>query len=324
MGASFLLAGVGFTFLFYWILIIVLMTTFLAGGVTYTEVCRHMVALDESPVSGILNDIVNASFYDDAGFSINITDIYVQCKNNRPFYQALDVEKAFDFDLDTLIDTSAIDNAIDEIKKITINLPDVTVIPTEAIYILGNLSDAMEATKTSIGKSIAELEKPVTSENLNGLAEDLRNLSSVVPGLEDRADELDALNSTVEAVDTLRQSVLESLTEVNDYLSQYNLGNLSSGLQEGQRVIATTGDEVIEYEIQTTADDVQVTVNETVVKVKDDVRYRIGRCKPVYNAVAEITDSACVELLYQVIKMINKIIKIGVYNKGLGVGDRRD
>ena len=65
---------------------------FLTGGLTQTEICRHLVALDDSPISGIINDLVNATFYEDTNFSINITEIYTSCKENESFYTALDVE----------------------------------------------------------------------------------------------------------------------------------------------------------------------------------------------------------------------------------------
>ena len=74
IGATCLLAGVGFTFIFFWILMILLIALMLTGGLLHTELCRHLVDLDQSPVMSIIDDLMNDTLYNDVGFSINISE----------------------------------------------------------------------------------------------------------------------------------------------------------------------------------------------------------------------------------------------------------
>ena len=43
VGANFLMAGVGFTFIFSWLLMLLTTILFIVGGPTETEICRHLI-----------------------------------------------------------------------------------------------------------------------------------------------------------------------------------------------------------------------------------------------------------------------------------------
>ena len=302
MGATCLLAGVGFTFIFYWILLLVLLPLFLAGGLTHTEICRHAVALDESPISGIIDELVDASFAKDTGFSINITEIYTSCKNNEAFYKALDAENTFGFNLTELLDTSEIDQTIDEIKNISVDIGNINILTDDAQNDLDALAKPLAEAATNTLQYLIELEENVTSENLKILAEDLKELAKDqnLTDLVSLTTDLHRLyNESVVIIDEQKSVIHAKLIDSQNLLNT-NISGIAQNLVEGQNVTNEEGEDIIKGVINDTATEVEKIIDDGVATIDENVRDNIGKCYPVYNAVATIVDSACVELLYAI------------------------
>ncbi len=300
VGATFLLAAVGITFLLYWVFILVLIPLFLFGGLTQTEICRHLVALDESPVSEITNDLVNASLAD-AGFSINITQVYSSCKQNKAFYVALDVENTFGFDLDTMLDTTEIDTMIENIKTQEITLGDIPIVPQDVFDGLIFVGDAVHNASGDTDDYLEELSKDVTSQNLASLADVLENFTSIkqIPGLTDSIAELNLLYTDATDIDLQREATHTQLEWAQELLST-NITGLATNLQMGQDIANDEGEAIIEDVLNNTATEVSEIIDTSVEKIEDNVRNKIGECRPVYEAVVKTVDAGCVELLYAV------------------------
>ncbi len=298
VGATFLLAGVGLTFLFYWIFLLVLLPTFLIGGLTHTEICRHVVALDESPINGIFDEMFNAAFADDLGYTVNITQIYSSCRENDAFYTALNAEETFDFDINALLDTTEITKQIDTIMGIEIDIGHIEIVDDKTLGILEGLGSELHNTSTKTKDNIAELSNPVTTENLLELADEIRGLNE--NALYPWATELERLyNSSVIPIDSQRIATKYLLEDAQSLLS-VNVTGIAVGLEDGQTITTTEGDTIIEGAIDEAATHVEVLINTSVAEIENNVKENIGRCRPVYNAVATMTDAGCVELLYAV------------------------
>ena len=297
MAATCLLSGVGIAFIFFWVLLLVLIPMFLTGGLTQTEICRHLVALDESPISGIINDLVNATFYEDTGFSINITEIYTNCKENEAFYTALDVENTFGFDLDTLLDTDAIDEQIDNIRKIDINIGEINILSSDSYELLLTLGSALENSASNTKKLLAELQKNVTTVDLSELVQELNDLDSSGAWLNSTLELEGLYNTSVREINALRKDTFIELLGVQDLLTE-NITAITIGIGKGQNITNEQGSEIIQGVINSTATQVETIIYNSTDIIENNVRNEIGKCKPVYNAVATIVDSTCVELLY--------------------------
>ena len=300
MAATCLLSGVGIAFIFFWILLLVLIPVFLTGGLTQTEICRHLVALDDSPISGIINELVNATFYEDTNFSINITEIYTSCKENEAFYTALDVENTFGFDLDTLLDTEAIDDQINNIRNTTVDIGQIEILNNDSYTLLTELGSALENSAENTKNLLAELQKNVTTTDLGVLVQELRDLAGNVSGDSwmSSIDKLESLyNGSVTEINTLRKDIFVELAGVQDLLTE-NITAITIGLYKGQNITNEQGNDIVQGVINSTATEVENIIDSSIEEIENNVRYEIGKCKPVYNAVATIVDSACVELLY--------------------------
>ena len=301
IGATCLLAGVGFTFIFFWILMILLIALMLTGGLMHTELCRHLVELDQSPVMSIIDDLMNDTLYNDVGFSINISEIYISCKNNKAFYTALNVEETFGFDLNTILDTSAIEAEIDKIRNQTIDIGSVNLLPGEAVTLLTLLGVGVENTKVNVETAMTALNENVTSNDLGKLADELQFLNDNQGlGLESEIDILRGLHNDTIEISSQKQTTYDELDEIHYVLNGTNITALAIGLQEGNTTVNANGSAIIEGVIDETTDTVDMIINEGVSAINNSVRFEVGKCVPVYNAYATIIDAACVELLYPV------------------------
>ena len=301
IGATCLLVGVGFTFLFFWILMILLIALMLTGGLMHTELCRHLVELDQSPVMSIIDDLMNDTLYNDVGFSINISEIYSSCKNNKAFYTALNVEETFGFDLNTILDTSAIEAEIDNIRNQTIDIGSIDLLPGDAVTLLTVLGTGVENTKVNVETAMTALNENVTSNDLGKLADELQDLNDAHSlNLENQIDTLRGLHNDTIEINSQKQTTYDELEEIHYVLNGTNITALTIGLQEGNATVNTNGSAIIEGVIDETTGIVDGIINDGVSAINHSVRFDVGKCVPVYNAYATIIDAACVELLYPV------------------------
>ncbi len=296
-GATFLLVGVGLTFIFFALLMLLLIVLMLSGGLMHTELCRHLVNLDQSPVADIVDDLLYDTLYEDTGISLSISNIYTNCKNNEAFYTALDVGNTFGFDLDTLLDTSAIDDEIEKLRNTQITLTGVRVLTTGAIFALNGLAAEIETAQTETANAIIELEKDVANEDLGALADDLQKLVPSAPALAQYVLILDNLNDDVSDLDTEKAITRRELSGV-DAMLRINVTGITLELQTGEQFINTNGSAIVENVVDNSADTVETIVSEGVGAINDSVRNQIGQCAPVYNAYSTIIDAGCVEVLY--------------------------
>ncbi|XP_026545300.1 prominin-2 [Notechis scutatus] len=97
-GAKFLIIGVTFSFLFSWILILLVSVTFLVGGNIQTLVCKpwadqEILRFIDTP--GNLPPSMNASQYLGLKQNLNLTSAYQQCRNGAGLWEVLQLKDQY-------------------------------------------------------------------------------------------------------------------------------------------------------------------------------------------------------------------------------------
>ena len=106
-GASALIVAMVILFLFSWILMMCTTAMFLAGGLSYTEMCRHLI-FKESQEDLVVIDNMITSYFNMSGPSART--MMTNCDQNLPFYQAFEVEIHYpDLNISKILDLSAFD-----------------------------------------------------------------------------------------------------------------------------------------------------------------------------------------------------------------------
>uniref|UniRef100_A0A673X5Z3 Prominin 1a n=1 Tax=Salmo trutta TaxID=8032 RepID=A0A673X5Z3_SALTR len=101
-GGTLLMAGVGFSFLFSWILMGVVTATFLVGGNVEKLVCepfhtKQLFKVLDTP--HLLNpewrNFIPGYMYNDSDLDLTVESLYSNCKENRGIYSAMRLDKVF-------------------------------------------------------------------------------------------------------------------------------------------------------------------------------------------------------------------------------------
>uniref|UniRef100_A0A8C1T277 Prominin 1a n=1 Tax=Cyprinus carpio TaxID=7962 RepID=A0A8C1T277_CYPCA len=101
-GGNLLMAGVGFSFLFSWVLMGVITALFLAGGNLEKLVCepfqtRQLFKVLDTPnlVNSAWKNFIPGYLYNDPELDLTAYSLYSNCKDNRGIYSALHLDKVF-------------------------------------------------------------------------------------------------------------------------------------------------------------------------------------------------------------------------------------
>ncbi|XP_056113229.1 prominin-1-A isoform X7 [Rhinichthys klamathensis goyatoka] len=101
-GGNLLMAGVGFSFLFSWVLMGVITALFLAGGNLEKLVCepfqtRQLFKVLDTPnlVNSAWRNFIPGYLYNDPEIDLTAYSLYSNCKDNRGIYSALHLDKIF-------------------------------------------------------------------------------------------------------------------------------------------------------------------------------------------------------------------------------------
>uniref|UniRef100_A0A4W3I7B9 Prominin 2 n=1 Tax=Callorhinchus milii TaxID=7868 RepID=A0A4W3I7B9_CALMI len=113
-GANFLMAGVGFSFLFSWLLILLVFITFIVGGLAYTEICKPWANGDIYKVS--------------ASISTAATCIYtIGCKRGDSLWTILQLDRTFDLD-EKLNVNKYTDDLVKNLRRLNVDLNSITLL----------------------------------------------------------------------------------------------------------------------------------------------------------------------------------------------------
>ncbi|XP_052471225.1 prominin-1-A isoform X4 [Carassius gibelio] len=101
-GGNLLMAGVGFSFLFSWVLMGVITVLFLVGGNLEKLVCepfqtRQLFKVLDTPnlVNSAWRNFIPGYLYNDPEMDLTAYSLYSNCKDNRGIYSALHLDKIF-------------------------------------------------------------------------------------------------------------------------------------------------------------------------------------------------------------------------------------
>ncbi|XP_059377765.1 prominin-1-A isoform X3 [Carassius carassius] len=101
-GGNMLMAGVGFSFLFSWVLMGVITALFLVGGNLEKLVCepfqtRQLFKVLDTPylVNSAWRNFIPGYLYNDPEMDLTAYSLYSNCKDNRGIYSALHLDKIF-------------------------------------------------------------------------------------------------------------------------------------------------------------------------------------------------------------------------------------
>uniref|UniRef100_A0A8C5SLT2 Prominin 2 n=1 Tax=Laticauda laticaudata TaxID=8630 RepID=A0A8C5SLT2_LATLA len=179
-GAKFLIIGVTFSFLFSWILILLVTVTFLIGGNIQTLVCKpwanqEILRFIDTP--GNLPPSMNASQYLGLKQNLNLTSAYQQCKNGAGLWEVLQLKDQYSLS-EHLSVAKYTAEFQERLHAINFHFEDIVLLNAEGRRDLETFRKS-QVDLVNYADFTAELRNPVVKTNVEGLAVDLERLSNV-------------------------------------------------------------------------------------------------------------------------------------------------
>ncbi|XP_075608561.1 prominin-1 [Balearica regulorum gibbericeps] len=303
-GGNFLMAGVGFSFLFSWVLMIVVVLTFITGGNVEKLVCepfedRTLFKVLDTPY--LLNqhwkNYLSGILFKNPNINLTFEKVYSDCKENKGIYTSLHLEHLFNINEFLNISMYTEDVAL-KIEHIQINLSKIILLDEIGKENLLNFSSSgIEG--INFAAYLTEINKSVTKVDLLSFANDLEARADQLPkgalenALKGHANNIRTIHNQQvvpleQAMSTLNQSI-RLLKRTSSEL-MVKVKNVISAVNAAQLLINNNASLVIVQETKKYMDTIVGYFEQYIEWVKDSIAMEVAVCKPIANVIDTAVD----------------------------------
>ncbi|XP_065591838.1 prominin-1 [Cyrtonyx montezumae] len=303
-GGNFLMAGVGFSFLFSWVLMIVVVLTFVTGGNIEKLVCepfedKTLFKVLDTPY--LLNqhwkNYLSGILFKNPNINLTFEKVYSDCKENKGIYTSLHLEHLFNINEFLNISMYTEDVAL-RIEHIQINLSKIILLDEIGKENLLNFSSSgIEG--INFGAYLTEINKSVTKVDLLSFANDLEARADQLPkgalenALKGHANNIRMIHSQQvvpleQAMSTLNQSI-RLLKRTSSEL-MVKVKNVISAVNAAQLLINNNASLVIVQETKKYMDTIIGYFEQYIEWVKESIAMEVAACKPIANVIDTAVD----------------------------------
>uniref|UniRef100_A0A493T479 Prominin 1 n=1 Tax=Anas platyrhynchos platyrhynchos TaxID=8840 RepID=A0A493T479_ANAPP len=309
-GGNFLMAGVGFSFLFSWVLMIVVVLTFVTGGNVEKLVCepfedKTLFKVLDTPY--LLNqqwkNYLSGMLFKNPNINLTFEKVYSDCKENKGIYTSLHLEHLFNINEFLNISMYTEDVAL-RIEHIQINLSKIILLDEIGKENLLNFSSS-GIDGINFGAYLTEINKSVTKVDLLSFANDLEARADQLPkgalenALKGHANNIRMIHNQqvvpleqamkyVKARSTLNQSI-RLLKRTSSEL-MVKVKNVVSAVNAAQLLINNNASLVIVQETKKYMDTIVGYFEQYIDWVKESIAMEVAACKPIANVIDTAVD----------------------------------
>ncbi|NWS71594.1 PRM1A protein, partial [Crotophaga sulcirostris] len=300
-GGNFFMAGVGFSFIFSWLLMLLVLITFVLGGNIYMVVCeswrnQQLFQLLDTPdlIPGFnLSEILGQ----EAG-TTNFSEMYRQCQQDATLWQTLHLDQSVS--LDEVLNISQYKEEISTaFEKLNITLSPISLLSQSQKDALLNASQAGQPPNfTSI---LEQLDQNVTKGSLLDLAAELEQLADKAGA--DVRDNLTADARQLRELDKEMQTnfsgLLQSLKD-NIHLVQRGAAKLQAQTNavlgkasEAQEFLERETANIIKNETWAFLEELLDFFETYISWAKTSLTRDVARCKPIAQTLDNVETITC-------------------------------
>ncbi|NXU76533.1 PRM1A protein, partial [Oreotrochilus melanogaster] len=297
-GGNFFMAGVGFSFIFSWLLMVLVLITFVLGGNIYMVICESWRSQQLFQILDTPGSIPGFNLSELLGGTTNFSEMYSQCQQDAALWQTLHLDQRVS--LDELLNISQYTGEISTaFEKMNITLSPISLLSPRQRDLL--LKASRDAQLPNFTPTLDQLDLNITKGSLLDLAAELDQLAEKV-GTDVKEDlKADAFN----------------LRELNKEMQMNFSGSLQS-LKENIHLVQSRAAQ-LEAQTKTALDDAKTTQefleretgniikNETraflkkllnyfetyISWAKTRLREDVGRCKPLAQTLDNVEAITC-------------------------------
>ncbi|KAK6293386.1 hypothetical protein J4Q44_G00357120 [Coregonus suidteri] len=307
-GGTFLMAGAGISFLFSWLLMLVVLLLFILGGNVYTLVCqpwRSGQLLQFADTAGLIHGF-NLGKTLGLKSNLTLTEVYNECEQNRPLWTTLHLYELID--LNDLLNVSKYTEEIQQhFDSNEIKLSTITLLTHEIRKQLHSFSAIAHDVDFS---SVRQQINNIASINLNETADRLDKLAAIQP---DRGIQLELtqettvlreiqlyMNTTIIPQLTQLNSTIDALSVIASHINR-TLGDVLSKVGTAQDFLNTNTSQIVKAESKEFLDCQMGYFMAYADWANLTITQQVGLCGPVAKAV----DSAEVIVCSNMVQSLN-------------------
>ncbi|XP_066487884.1 prominin-1 isoform X2 [Tiliqua scincoides] len=309
-GGNFLMAGVGFSFLFSWVLMLIVVVTFITGGNVEKLVCepfedKTLFKLLDTPylLHRHWKHYLSGVVFKNPNVNLTFEKVYSDCKENKGIYTTLNLEKLFSIHEFLNVSMYAEDVSL-KIKYINVNLSSIVLLDEIGRKNLLDFS-ASGINEINFAVYLSEINKSVTKVDLLSFANDLEARADQLPrgalqnALKGHANNIRMIHNQqvvpleqsmkyVRARSTLNQSI-RLLQRMASQLTE-NVDNVIRAVDTAQHLINNNASFIIIQETKKYMDTIIGYFEQYAEWVKESISTEVATCKPIANMIDTAVD----------------------------------
>ncbi|XP_041921901.1 prominin-2 [Alosa sapidissima] len=305
-GGTFFMAGVGFSFLFSWIFMLLVLILFLVGGNSYTLICKPWRDQELYQFIDTPGLIPGFNLSESLGLKTQLTlsNIISDCNENKSLWITLHLDELID--LNEFLNVSKYTEEIRQsFENTNISISTVTLLSPDIVAQLESFSGQAES--VNFNSAIDQINTFSTfGANLTTIADKLEQLADVQPdpGVEAelRQEAIDMRSISNEFNDTIKpqlQEVKSSAELLSATASQINetVGGVLQKVGAAQNFLNSNTSQIVKNESRDFLDCQLTFFTAFADWANITITQKLGQCGPVAQAVNSAETIVCTHLV---------------------------
>ncbi|XP_029355766.1 prominin 1 b isoform X2 [Echeneis naucrates] len=306
-GGNLLMAGVGFTFIFAWVLMGIVTTLFVVGGNVEKLLCeplanRQLFKIIDTPflVHPAKKNFLPGMLFQNPNIDLTLGSMYRECYENKGLYHALQLETMFN--INSFLNRTVYNRDLAKVfDSVHVDLQDISLLEQAGRDSLINFANS------GIGQIdyemyLAEANKGVTLVDLLSFSTDLEAQADQLPrgalenALKGHASSIrqihrDQVMPLEQAMSTLSQSIKQLQRMSSDL--PVKVTNILSAIDAAEYLITHNASHVVKQETKAYTQSLVGYFKQYTEWVKNSLTAEVAQCKPISNLVDSMEIVSC-------------------------------
>lgn len=306
-GGNLLMAGVGFSFLFAWVLMAIVTALFVVGGNVEKLVCeplanRQIFKIIDTPflVHPAKKNFLPGMLFQNPNIDLTIGSMYRECYENNGLYHALQLETLFN--INSFLNRTVYNKDLAKILEgVQVDLRDISLLEQ------AGRDNLVSFANSGLGHIdyeayVAELNKGVTLVDLLSFSADLEAQADNLPrgalenALKGHASSIRQIHREQvlpleQAMSTLSQSIKQLQRTATELPVKVN--NILSAIDAAEYLITHNASHVVKQETKGYTESLVGYFKQYTNWVKNSLTAEVAQCKPISNIVDSLEIVAC-------------------------------
>ncbi|XP_070772513.1 prominin 1 b [Enoplosus armatus] len=306
-GGNLLMAGVGFSFIFAWVLMGIVTTLFVVGGNVEKLMCeplanRQLFKIIDTPflVHPAKKNFLPGMLFQNPNIDLTLGSMYRECYENNGLYHALQLETMFN--INSFLNRTVYNKDLAKVfESVQVDLQDITLLEQAGRDNLINFANSGVG-QIDYEAYLAEVNKGVTLVDLLSFSTDLEAQADQLPrgalenALKGHASSIRQIHREQvvpmeQAMSTLSQSI--KLLQRTSSDLPVKVTNILSAIDAAEYLITHNASHVVKQETKGYTQSLVGYFKQYTDWVKNSLTAEVAQCKPISNIVDSMEIVAC-------------------------------